>query len=109
MISNKTTPVKAVGRVTASPSTNTKTTSATKTSNISTPSPQKTLVSRTQMREKTPGSGKKIAETIAEEEKKEAPKTGLFTEKPSARLSNVKIADPFAPKSKMKTLVASQN
>jgi len=38
-----------------------------------------------------------------EEEKKESPKTGLFTTKPSARLTSIKTADPFASKQKLKT------
>ena len=38
-----------------------------------------------------------------EEKKAAAPKTGLFTEKPSARLTNVKVSDPFASKKKHKT------
>lgn len=36
-----------------------------------------------------------------EEEKKEAPRTG-FTSKPSAKLANIKTADPFAPKANIK-------
>jgi len=38
-----------------------------------------------------------------EEEKKEAPRSLGFTEKPTAKLRNIKVSDPFAPKSSMKT------
>eukprot|EP01017_Pseudomicrothorax_dubius_P019461 TRINITY_DN2140_c0_g3_i4.p1 TRINITY_DN2140_c0_g3~~TRINITY_DN2140_c0_g3_i4.p1 ORF type:complete len:242 (-),score=21.89 TRINITY_DN2140_c0_g3_i4:262-987(-) len=47
------------------------------------------------------GARKKVQPV--EEEKKEAPKTGLFTEKPSAKLTGIKTADPFAAKSSIKT------
>ena len=38
-----------------------------------------------------------------EEEKKEPAKTGLFTTKPSAKLTSIKTADPFASKNRLKT------
>ena len=37
-----------------------------------------------------------------EEEKKEVIKTGLYTTKPSAKLTSIKTADPFAPKTNIK-------
>jgi hypothetical protein len=37
-----------------------------------------------------------------EEEKKEVTKTGLYTAKPSAKFTSIKISDPFAPKNNLK-------
>jgi len=46
-------------------------------------------------------AGKKVVEEEKKESIKPATKTG-FTEKPSSRFLNVKVADPFAPKTNVK-------
>ena len=40
---------------------------------------------------------------IKDEEKKESIKTGLFIIKPSAKLTSIKTADPFASTNRLKT------
>ncbi len=47
---------------------------------------------------------KKVNAPVKEEEKKEAPKTGLYTTKPSERIRNIKTSDPFAAKTNVKKL-----
>ena len=46
-------------------------------------------------------AGKKVVEEEKKESIKPATKTG-FTEKPSNRFLNIKVADPFAPKTNVK-------
>jgi len=52
---------------------------------------------------------KKVGGPSIEEEKKEAPKTGLFTTKPSSKFTSIKTSDPFAAKTNVKKYLSSSN
>lgn len=84
-------------RATAKSSTPTTTDPATKTSapTLVSTGAKKTAITSTKVGAR--GSAQ------VEEVKTEPPKTGLFTQKPSAKLTSIKISDPFASKSKLKT------
>lgn len=101
MLPKKTPPLKLTNDTPLSPSKNMKSINSAKLLSIASPNGQQALKKNDFTAIKSPVSVRKAA---TEESKKETPKQqGQFLDKPSARIMQVKKADPFASKSKMKT------